>query len=162
MGKQSLPSAVGRVVAQLRNMDPGDRGELRVLPFDHSEPQITQFVSWDCLRDFTPDLDEEKMFRRWDGSLMILANGWPSHRPRCWFGEALQKAGYPQKRLAILTRTREQTLHDHARRCVKFLRSRHVLANLTDLVRLVLYQEGRRGKRCRKRIRYSYYEESLL
>ncbi len=158
MEATKLTSVVGALAGHLRAVDVGLQQRLVGLSYDTDEPVVERWVELDELRHFTSEQDppDEDLIRKWNTIVMVMSKGRFVHHPHQWFGSSLNRAGYSRRRLARLLRSQGRMQHVLSRRCVQFLISRREKANLTDLVRLVLYPCGSHGTELRDRIKHSY------
>ena len=155
-GSKGRASVVGYFVTMIaKNLGNGDRAELRrAQPDEPFSPALWRLLAG---REDLRDISDEEV-AKWGVFLSALSQGYELHDLGAPLGKALHEAGYSELRLTKLLRASPEQLVDEVRSVARFVSSKRVRLNWTELADLLFNEpEGDMGKSTRRYIARRYY-----
>lgn len=156
----TLASRINRLDRAIRDMPPGDVAALRrIAPEDPAAPAFWKVAAahLDGALPRADGLERDERERRWAAILSGMATTQGLHAPRRRAGEALAEAGYSELRFERLLRASGEPLFQEIRSAAKFLASKAVEFDWTDLAALVLSADGPGAEHVRRGLARSFY-----
>lgn len=158
--ESTLASRINRLARAIRDMPPGDIAALRrITPDDPAAPAFWKVAAAHLdgalPRADGPERDERE--RRWASILSGMAMTTGLHTPRRKAGEALAEAGYSELRFERLLRASGEQLFQEVRSAARFLASKAMELDWTDLAALVLSADGPGAEQVRRGLARSFY-----
>ncbi len=151
---ESISSVVLKVINDLNMMSSGDLAVLR-----RGDSTLYSAPYWKVMLGSIPEelRATEQQERDWNAVLNIIANTFELHRKGVNLGAALSDSGFSELRLNQILSASGDALNPLVRRMGQYLASKATPVDLTDVARIVLFQEGELAKSVRQNIARHYF-----
>lgn len=159
---QTLSKKVGRIARMMQpddgSLGTGELAELRRISLERPfTPALWKILISQELESPLTALRQTDWERRWAAQLMGMAYTAGFHDYNRPLGVALAESGWSELRFVQLMRAEEETLEVNLRRMAQYLASKSTQADWSDVLALLLYQEGETGENVRIDIARNYY-----